>query len=50
MTEHEWELLMSKINGIESDVKDVKREMGTLKVKVAAFASFIGAIVGSIFK
>lgn len=50
MTEHEWELLIASISRIEEDVKDVKKEMGSLKVKVAGFAAFIGAVFGSIFK
>lgn len=44
MDDKAWQLLMKKIDIIESDVKDVKKEMGTLKLKVAGVASMMGAI------
>lgn len=50
MTEHEWELLIKKLDDLSDDVKDVKKEMGSLKVKVAGFAAFIGAVFSIIFK
>lgn len=50
MTEHEWDLLMKSIDEIKDDVKEVKKEMGSLRVKVAGVAAFIGAIFSSIFK
>ncbi len=46
MTEREWELLNKSIDEIKTDVKDVKKEMATLKIRVTAFSSFIGSIAG----
>jgi hypothetical protein len=49
--EQEWrQHLLGEIKDIKKDVAEVKAEMTTLKVKVAGFAAFIGAIFGSIFK
>lgn len=50
MNDREWELLIKSIDEIRADVKDVKREMNSLKVKVAGVAAFIGSIFGAIFK
>lgn len=44
MDDKAWELLLEKINTIEIDVKDIKREMTTLKIKVASISSVIGAL------
>lgn len=45
MTEREWELLTKSIDEIKGDVKDVKKEMNTLKVRVAGFSSLIGSLI-----
>lgn len=42
--EQEWRaLLLSEINKLQQDVADVKKEMMSLKLKVAGFASLIGS-------
>ena len=44
--DQEWRsLLLSEIRDIKHDINELKREMNTLKVKVALFSSAIGAIV-----
>jgi uncharacterized protein YydD (DUF2326 family) len=44
--EQEWrQFLIGEIKEIRSDLKEVKAEMNTLKVKVAGFAAFLGSIV-----
>lgn len=50
MTDHEWELLMNSLKDIKDDVGEIKKEMSSLKVKVAGFAAFIGAVFSSLFK
>jgi len=43
--EQEWRShLMAEIKDIKSDVGEVKKEIMTLKVKVAGFASLIGSV------
>jgi hypothetical protein len=44
--EQEWrQHLLSEIKDIKKDIEEVKREMMTLKLKVAGFSSFIGAVI-----
>ena len=45
MTEREWELLTKSIDEIKGDVKDVKKEMNTLKVRVAGFSSIVSSVI-----
>jgi hypothetical protein len=48
--DQEWRnLLLSEIKELKDDVKLIRNEMTTLKVKVASFSVFIGAIVHAIF-
>ena len=48
--EQEWrDRLFREIDKLQEDVSEVKKEVMTLKVKVAGFASIIGAVVSSIF-
>lgn len=44
MEDREWEFLLGEIKEIRSDVKAVREEMTTLKVKVALFSSFVGSV------
>lgn len=47
--EQEWrDRLFKEIDKLQSDVSEVKKEMMSLKIKVAGFASFIGSIAGYI--
>jgi len=47
--DQEWRLhLLNEIKQIRKDVSDVKSEMMTLKLKVAGFSSFIGAVMSYI--
>lgn len=48
MDDKTWALLMQDIQEIKGDMKEMKSEMITLKLKVATFSSFIGAAVGYI--
>ena len=44
--EQEWRaLLLSEIAEIKKDLKEVRSEMLTLKLRVAAFSSVIGSVV-----
>jgi hypothetical protein len=44
--DQEWRAhLFEEIKELRKDVSDIKSEMITLKVKVAGFSSFIGAII-----
>jgi hypothetical protein len=48
--EQEWRsYLIGEIKEIRSDLKEVKSEMFTLKVKVAAFSSIFASIATMIF-
>jgi|OpeIllAssembly_1097287.scaffolds.fasta_scaffold716961_3 hypothetical protein len=43
--DQEWRAhLFEEIKEIRKDVSDIKSEMVTLKIKVAGFSSFIGAL------
>jgi len=43
--DQEWRAhLFEEIKEIRKDVSDIKSEMITLKIKVAGFSSFIGAL------
>lgn len=43
--EQEWRaLLLSEIKEVKADVGEVKKEIMTLKIKVAGFASLIGSL------
>jgi hypothetical protein len=43
--DQEWrQHLFEEIKEIRKDVSDIKSEMVTLKIKVAGFSSFIGAL------
>lgn len=47
--EQEWrDRLFKEIDKLQTDVTDVKKEIMTLKVKVAGFASLIGGLVSTI--
>lgn len=47
--DQEWRaLFLAELKEIKQDVKDVKEEMSSLKLKVAGFASFIGAIISAL--
>jgi hypothetical protein len=47
--EQEWRAhLFDEIKELRKDVAEVKSEMMTLKLKVAGFSSFIGAIISYI--
>lgn len=49
--DQEWRrLLLSEIKDIKADVNDVKKEMMSLKIKVAGFASIIGSIASVIWQ
>jgi hypothetical protein len=44
--DQEWRAhLFDEIKELRKDVAEIKSEMTTLKVKVAGFSSFIGAII-----
>ena len=48
--DQEWRsLILSELKDIKEDLKEVKKEMTTLKVKVVGVASFIGAIINALF-
>jgi len=48
--DQEWrKLLLSEIRELKSDVKYLKEEMTTLKIKVALFSSCIGAVASYFF-
>jgi hypothetical protein len=44
MNDREWEFLIGELREIRSDIKEVKAEMTTLKIKVAAFSSIFASI------
>lgn len=48
MDDKAWELLLREIDEIKSDLKDVKKGMNGLKVKVAAFSSAFGLLAAFI--
>jgi hypothetical protein len=50
MTDHEWELLIKAIDEIKSDLKEVKKDVGGLKLKVYGVAAVISSFIGAIFK
>jgi hypothetical protein len=50
MTENEWKLLMAMISEIKDDVKEVKKDVGSLKLKVYGVAAVISSFIGAIFK
>jgi hypothetical protein len=39
-------LIFDDLREIKQDIKDVKLEMNTLKIKVALFSSIIGSLAG----
>ena len=44
--DQEWRAhLFDEIKELRKDVSDIKTEMNTLKLKVAGFSSFVGAII-----
>jgi len=49
--EQEWRAhLLSELREIKEDVKDIQKEMTTLKLKVAGIASAIASVLTLIFK
>jgi hypothetical protein len=51
MTDQEWRNhLFSEIKELRTDVKEIKKEMTTLKIKVSAVSAFIGSIITHFLK
>ena len=47
----EWrDLILYEVREVKNDVKEIKKEMITLKLKVAAIAASIGGVVGGSWK
>lgn len=46
MKDREWELLTE----MRQDIKEIKSEMSTLKIKVAGISAFIGGFIGIVLK
>ena len=48
--DQEWRAhLFDEIKELRKDVSQIKEEMSTLRLKVASFSSFIGALISYVF-
>lgn len=44
MDDKTWDLLVSDIKEMKDDIKELRREMSTLKIKVASIGAIFGVV------